>query len=67
MKHQNILVGDSQDHAEMSLGFQIRGASSSIVVGILCPLEIGLMPGICVKYFLSFPHRNLTPQKTETN
>ena len=24
-------------------------------------------PGICVKYFLSFPQKNLSPEKTETN
>ena len=23
--------------------------------------------GICVKYFLSFPQKNLSPEKTETN
>ena len=27
----------------------------------------GLGPGICVKYFLSFPQNNLSPEKTETN
>ena len=26
-----------------------------------------LWPGICVKYFLSFPQKNLSPEKTETN
>ena len=26
--------------------------------------EIG--PGICVKYFLSFPEKSLSPEKTET-
>ena len=25
-----------------------------------------LSPGICVKYFLSFPQKNLSPEKTET-
>ena len=24
-------------------------------------------PGICVEYFLSFPQKNLSPEKTETN
>ena len=24
-------------------------------------------PGICVKYLLSFPQKNLSPEKTETN
>ena len=26
-----------------------------------------LRPGICVKYFLLFPQKNLSPEKTETN
>ena len=26
-----------------------------------------LWPGICVKYFLSIPQKNLSPEKTETN
>ena len=26
-----------------------------------------LMPGICVKYFFSFPQKNLSPEKTEKN
>ena len=28
---------------------------------------IRLWPGICAKYFLSFPQKNLPPEKTETN
>ena len=27
----------------------------------------GQRPGICVKYFLAFPQKNLSPEKTETN
>ena len=27
----------------------------------------GSQAGICVKYFLSFPQKNLSPEKTETN
>ena len=29
--------------------------------------ENPLRPGICVKHFLSFPQKNLWPEKTETN
>ena len=32
----------------------------------LCPLA-QLRLGICVKYFLTFPQKNLPPEKTETN
>ena len=28
---------------------------------------VGLRPRICVKYFLSFPQKNLSPEKTEKN
>ena len=27
----------------------------------------GQRPGICVKYFLAFPQKNLSPEKSETN
>ena len=29
--------------------------------------ERGLGPGICVKYFLTFPQKTLLPEKNETN
>ena len=29
--------------------------------------DVKLWPGICAKYFLSFPQKNLSPEKTETN
>ena len=29
--------------------------------------RVHLRPGICVNYFLSFPQKKLSPEKTETN
>ena len=43
-------------------------ASSLVYYTIVaCPIERKLWPGRCVKHFLSFPQKNLLPEKTETN
>ena len=56
---------------DIRVHFHFENEESSLLGGIiptvLSDSLAGLWPGMCVKYFLSFPEKNLSPEKTETN
>ena len=62
------MVGNS---SRMLYVFKSKSALQLIVPLNSAPfnltIESMLGRGICVKYFLSFPQKNLSPEKTETN
>ena len=72
-KEEKVVIGRKEDALRsraVGRSKDLRGGGKYLVfvAGIICPpVEIGLRPGICVKYFLSFPQKNLSPEKTATN